>query len=507
MEDKRRVFITSDWHLGGRADETDGNGKIVTPGSQICRSIDKLTEFIDWVRSQTIPGCITELVLNGDIVDFLAPDEGYEPQRWLGDEDLAVKRFGEIADRAIGPDGRGPFGALRDLLAAGCELTILLGNHDIEWSLPAVRSALIERIGATGRRFNFIYDGEACVRGKMLIEHGNRYDPINVVNHSALRQERSHLSRGLKCMEEERDELFFLPPLGSELVTQVFNRLLPQVPFLNLLKPEKEAVIPLVLAICPESVKYLNEEINIFDLQKSIVVNQLRRPAQPSNAGQLSTLSSEKYRSLDDLLINSLCDDSKWFMSEVQNHGNLMFSGTIRESLVQLSRKWEALFQKITFMTDLGQIFLAKTDTKKLQQLRIALRKVNDNATFDLTKESDNYIKSAQELIDVGGFTAIVFGHTHLAKRIELEGATYFNCGTWADTLRLPKEVMDDDMAKSDDAILSFINSMIKKDIEPYLFRCLSYVDASIDQNGSVMAELCQYHGKERPNEPVTRYK
>ena len=54
----------------------------------------------------------------------------------------------------------------------GGELTLLLGNHDLELSMPQVRLALAERLGSEGKRFNFIFDGEAHVRGQLLIEHG-----------------------------------------------------------------------------------------------------------------------------------------------------------------------------------------------------------------------------------------------------------------------------------------------------------------------------------------------
>ena len=507
MSNKRRVFITSDWHLGGRADVKDDEGRILTPGSQICRSLAQLTDFIDWVRDQKVPGCITELVLNGDIVDFLAPDEEYEPQRWLGNESLAVKRFNEIADRTVTPKGRGPFDALRDLLASGCELTILLGNHDIEWSLPAVRSALIARIGAAGRRFNFIYDGEACVRGKLLIEHGNRYDPFNVIDHSALRQERSHLSRGLKCAEDERKDNFFLPPYGTELVTQVFNRLLPKVPFLNLLKPEKEAVLPLLLAICPESRKLLDDAVIVFGLAKSGVVNRLRRPAQPLRAGQLAVQDSGKYRSISELLTDSLGADAKWFAPEEPTRGNLANGRPLRERLNKLVERGLSLREKITPWEDIVNILSSRTDEKRLQQLRIALRKVNDATIFDPFSDNGTYVEAARELVKEGGFTAVVFGHTHLAKRIELDDATYFNCGTWADLLRLPEEVAVDDTTKVDDAISRFVDDMIKMNIKPYLWRCLSFVDASIESNGSVAADIFQYIDKERPSKLIMRTK
>ena len=69
----RTLFVISDLHLGGRphiaAPTADG-----PPGFQINHSYAALIAFIDWVgkRAMQLPSGDTELVINGDIVDFLA---------------------------------------------------------------------------------------------------------------------------------------------------------------------------------------------------------------------------------------------------------------------------------------------------------------------------------------------------------------------------------------------------------------------------------------------------
>jgi hypothetical protein len=167
----RRVFITSDWRLGGTADTPR------QPGTGICRSAAALGDFIDWVRHEADGAGRppVELIVNGDIVDFLAPDAAFEPRIWLGEPD-ACKRLNEIV--AGSP---APFVALSRLLRhPRCSLTLLLGNHGVELSLPAVRHYLGEEVlRSDGRRLQFLFDGEACVRGCLLVEHGNRYDPLN----------------------------------------------------------------------------------------------------------------------------------------------------------------------------------------------------------------------------------------------------------------------------------------------------------------------------------------
>src|SRR5262249_50206933 len=124
------------------------------------------------------------------------------------------------------------FSALRDLLTAGHRLTIVLGNHDVELSFPALRRILMEELGADGKRFSFIYDGEAYQVGKVLIEHGNRYDEWNVVTHDALRRLRSVQSRMEPALKADRG---FEAPAGSFLVAGVMNEIKNRYPFVDLL--------------------------------------------------------------------------------------------------------------------------------------------------------------------------------------------------------------------------------------------------------------------------------
>jgi UDP-2,3-diacylglucosamine pyrophosphatase LpxH len=222
-----KIFIISDLHLGGRPHPKNGteNGIASPLGSQICHAYAELTQFIDWVASQGSGDVPVELVINGDIVDFLMEDD-YQDELdtvpWLPDEARVLEKLKLIIERTRETNQRGPFEAMADLLAQGQLLTFILGNHDVELSLPAVRRYLEEdvfRSGSSGR-FRFIYDGEAYVRGDLLIEHGNRYDPWNVIDHSALRQERSMLSRGLGKQMCERESGHFLPPPPVQLWLQ-----------------------------------------------------------------------------------------------------------------------------------------------------------------------------------------------------------------------------------------------------------------------------------------------
>ena len=116
--------------------------------------------------------------------------------------------------------------------------------------LPSVREALSRLLGLTGtERFRYIYDNEAYVIGDVLIEHGNRYDGFNVVNHDALRELRSLQSRRQGLPEAEK----FPAPTGSLLVSRIMNAIKTDYPFVDLLKPETEAAVPMMQAACSTS--------------------------------------------------------------------------------------------------------------------------------------------------------------------------------------------------------------------------------------------------------------
>ena len=118
----------------------------------------------------------------------------------------------------------------------------------MELALPAVRRALMEALNIKGRHdFQFIYDGEAYVVGNALIEHGNRYDQWNTVDHNSLRKLRSWQSR----RQPENTAPRFEAPAGSRLVCDVINHIKASYRFVDLLKPEGDAAIAVLLALEP----------------------------------------------------------------------------------------------------------------------------------------------------------------------------------------------------------------------------------------------------------------
>ena len=220
------ILIISDLHLGG----DDGFAICMAEGQRL------LEEFLCWVAEQHKVHKNIHLVVNGDSVDFLVEREFRD---FTNNDRSATTKLQNIMDRTA-PIWK----SFRDVVEAGAQVTFTLGNHDLELSLPGPRRLLRETMGPG--RFDFLYDSQALSIGDVLIEHGNRYDRWNEVDHEGLRKVRVQVSRGLEAPE-------FRSPAGSHMVVEVINDFKGPYSFINLLKPENEAAIPL-LAVLDQSV-------------------------------------------------------------------------------------------------------------------------------------------------------------------------------------------------------------------------------------------------------------
>ncbi len=216
-----------------------------TRGFRLNTHVDVATEFVTRLTASATAGVSLELVINGDIVDFLAERSSSGPV-WVPftpDPDDACQKLEAIVTR-----DQPFFDALGQFLAAGHRLTLLLGNHDIELGLPPVRAKFASLLGVGGHTdYEFIANDEAYVIGGALIEHGNRYDGFNMVDYDSLRRVSALMSR----RQEANNHYTFDAPPGSKMVAWVINPIKEQYRFIDLLKPENGAVVPLLLALEP----------------------------------------------------------------------------------------------------------------------------------------------------------------------------------------------------------------------------------------------------------------
>lgn len=535
----RRLFIFSDLHLGGRPDRRDEAGRLVR-GFQFCHAYAQLIEFIDWIAAHGGEGVDEfEVVINGDIVDFLADDDfphGQRAQAFTPEPGDVLAKLAHIEERTrVGAPAsaqrptRSVFDALRALATRpGGRLTLLLGNHDVELALPQVRRWLYERLGGEAARLHFSYDGEAYTLGDLLIEHGNRYDRWNQVDHSRLRQERSMRSRGLRVAASERAEYFFIPPPGTFLVTRFMNRIKQRYGFIDLLKPEDAAVIPLLVALEPDY------SLRIDDILKAAPITAgvgrhgsaagglTRRPGdltslidftagEESLRGVLAELGAEGQPLLRLLRRHAATEpaiDPAGNLANWREQPSAPASGGRFARLMQwLEDKCDQLDEAGDSITALDAIRNAADYEERLVMLHTALATLGRNdASFVLNRESAAYLDGAAEIARQGGYKYIFFGHTHLPKHIVAalpDSFAYFNTGTWTDVMRLPFATSEPFPQVR--GLLDTMLADIKANrLGAYTRRYLTYAEVLYDgtRGAVVRADLRSYCGADQPRQP-----
>lgn len=412
----KAIFVISDLHLGG--DE----------GFQICSAEGRrrLTRFIDWVATQKREGTEIQLVLNGDIFDFLAEeDEAGGFSAFVVDESKARRKLKRIENGC-----EAVLAALRRFATAGNRLILLIGNHDVELALPAVRRDFLALLGEA--RIEYLYDNEAYSIGPVLIEHGNRYDAWNMVNHGELRQVRSQLSRG------ETPSQFAAQP-GSELVARVMNPVKKKFSFVDLLKPETGGVVPILAVLDPglwrEAGTALRQSVTAW------YRGRFTKEGLPERADYVAA----------------------YITGEVSSTQSYELPESLRAGLDAADAA------SADALPPGGQVGRAKEIA--VTELLKAFRSWRSKAdlTFNVQHENDEYLKPARE--HAKRFRVVVFGHTHLAKRIDLgSGALYLNTGTWADLMRIPSAVYEGDEIGGTQALTNFLDDVEKNNIAK--FRC-----------------------------------
>jgi UDP-2,3-diacylglucosamine pyrophosphatase LpxH len=472
----RDVYLISDLHLGGAQpsihDPEDRGFRICTHGADVARFITALAEKPDSI----------ELIVNGDTVDFLAEeDESGGWSAFSADEQAAARKLDRIIDR-----DRELFEALRALVERGHRLTLLIGNHDIELALPAVRRRLAERIGITGRHdFHFIYDGEAYVVGRALIEHGNRYDPFNVVDHDGLRRIRSLQSRHQPVAMKHA----FAAPAGSHIVAEVMNPIKSDYRLIDLLKPETGAMMPVLMALEPGYRRVLTR---IAALGLRARKHRLADAALPSFAGDISSDTRVDWMSdglASDISSSGTAPDPLTVIvrETMQSGADLVLDAAPAEpDFVGDISSRETIDRRLGLARMLASSNRATVESR-LPALLAAVRSLQNDSSFARDTECfTEYFAAARDLAG-NGFDFVIFGHTHIARDVALPGgARYLNTGTWADMIRFPSDILAGSERQALDGLRAFVEDMGAGRLRAWTSFSPSYVKLTIGHDGVV---------------------
>ena len=221
MSESADVVIVSDLHLSAGYDPRTGtfdrNEDFFYDGA-FARFLTHLRERAEREHRHW------RLVILGDLFDFLQVELPGQRDALDSGESITLAKLRRVA--------RGHprfFAALGEWVAAGFDLDVMPGNHDIEMIRPSCQQQLVQLVADAGggagaaERIRFhawIY----YLPGLLYAEHGHQYDDVNSF--------RTQLWPFVDEASEQIDA-----PLGSYFVAYLFNRIESIDPFADNVKP------------------------------------------------------------------------------------------------------------------------------------------------------------------------------------------------------------------------------------------------------------------------------
>ncbi|MFD1302103.1 metallophosphoesterase [Methylobacterium marchantiae] len=414
------LHVVSDFHLGGKA------------GFQIFRSKAKFEVLVGALLDEAKERRVG-FVINGDFVDFLAE----EPAAYFD----AVHASDKLRRILTDPSFAGVATGIRELLASpNVSVAIALGNHDVELALPWVAEVLMEALSGHDREARSRLTLETAGLGisarvgsaKVLCLHGNEFDEWNVTDYEALR--RSARAKRWGAATEP-----YAANAGTRLVVDVMNAVKTRYPFVDLLKPESGAVLPLLLALDPSVARRISAAAG--------TIPRLARDAVRWRAGYLGdpgagTAPDVSLQARPHISGGPLTDRERREVAArlLDRTEDRMRDGVDARSL--------ASAEQGTDLLGIGGALRRLVErAPRSEVLREAINYLDADRSFDRTEIDTTFRRADQEVpsdVDV-----VVTGHTHLERVLRRRNGKgyYFNSGTWASLMQIEPPVRRDPAA------------------------------------------------------------
>ncbi len=429
--------MVSDIHMGGRKNgDTD---------FQIFNRGQRLGSFIRHIAAQRAEEDVA-LVLNGDVIDSLA-EKNEVPGYVALDAGTAEAMMQHLYTDAS-------FAMVWEALAAFVtqphrHLVFVVGNHDIELSLPTVEASIRERLAggdlAAQSRLVFATHGGGFASyvgsARVFCTHGNEVDDWNWVDYTLLGQLANAINGGRAA-----DPNKWKPNAGTRLVIQVMNRIKLRYPFVDLLKPEVAATAGVLVALDKDICKGVDFG-EVFPIVRDkvaggLVVKNLLGAGDTNLAAVPPHAFAEE---VTQQLLGPSFREAVRAARPTQAEDDLLLTAS---AAVRAGRSASDSYAPGGPPETLGwwDVFAAKVGlVDPVEGLRRAFKDwIKDDKTYAPNNHDDDLYQQMQDRVG-DGVDYVVTGHTHLARALlTRKNRFYYNSGTWIRLLRLTDEVLAD---------------------------------------------------------------
>lgn len=276
------------------------------------------------------------------------------------------------------------------------------------------------------------------------------------------------------------------------------NKLKKEYPFIDLLKPETEAMVPLLAVLKPSLLKELK---GIYKLPWSTMAeNWMDSVRERRDLGMIAYDISETphveksfYLAEAERLVGEMESDEINFDRGAIDYGEIGYRVSPISTIRAFLEEWRAKREKENRENQINRLYQALRLFVDAQKL-----------AFDINEESKTYLKPAKAFAK-NGFKVIVFGHTHLAKRVPIEtetgeSAVYLNSGTWADLMCLPDSMLEDDEAAAKVDLTQFANNLMDDNLDPYRMQIPTFARIDLEGDHVANADVFTFHADCEPS-------
>jgi UDP-2,3-diacylglucosamine pyrophosphatase LpxH len=368
----RKVVVISDLHLGDNAYLEDFSAD------------SAFLAFLHWYAKEPE----THLILNGDTIDFLQT------------QPLGAYTLHSAPAKVRAVAGAHPLAmqALADFTQAGNQISVLEGNHDIEFLFDAPRKAFLHCLTAAGADASRIrFQRSTLVEAPHYhIEHGHQADRLNRFDYDNL------------LLDRHIESLNY--PWGSYFVHRVFNHVEPEYRFIDKIRPESAAALLLRLVDPDRFHRFILPFLGLK--LEDVIEDRLDK----------LRLAAVRVRPMADFLMKGASGED--------------------DALAAFSADWAPVLDDLVLLENekprvsSGEfVSKGRVSDFMLEKLIVHLQ----NSSHQAIQRSAEYVAAAANRSYFSKAKVVVFGHTHHALRHNLpDGAHYLNSGTWTPLLRIP---------------------------------------------------------------------